>query len=146
MEANEKIRAQFMAVEKLFARDEANVLRKGNDIIIRLIGLSFPVGRSTIQPQSFAVLSKLQEAIRLFPDCKLGIEGHTDSHGGDAMNLQLSQERAQSVRQYLIANMGIDVSKITATGYGETKPIATNETKEGRARNRRIDVVIHPMM
>ena len=142
MEANEKVRAQFAAVEKIFDRDEANVFRKGNDINVRLIGLTFPVGKSIIESQNFAVLTKLQQAIRMFPNSKVEIEGHTDSHGGDAMNLKLSQERAEAVRQYLMANMGIDASSISAVGYGETKPTATNETIDGRAKNRRIDVVI----
>lgn len=146
MEANEKIRAQFVAVEKLFDREEANVLRKGDNVIVRLIGLTFAVGKSTIDPSNFALLSKLQQAIQIFPDCTVDIDGHTDSHGGDDMNYKLSQDRAESVRQYLIANMDLSASQINATGYGETRPIATNETAEGRSRNRRIDVVIHPAL
>ena len=115
-------------------------------MIIRLIGLTFDVGKSTIEPQNFAILSKLQQAIRLFPDCAIGIEGHTDSHGGDDMNLRLSQARAEAVRQYLLANMSLSPAKITASGYGEARPIASNETADGRTRNRRIDVVIHPAL
>jgi len=146
MEAQAKIRAQFAAVEKLFTREEANVLRKVNDIIIRLISLNFPVGKSTIEPQNFALLTKVQQAINMFPECSVTIEGHTDSHGSDKMNLKLSQQRADAVSQYILANMGLDASRINAVGYGESKPIASNETKEGRAKNRRIDVVIHPKL
>ena len=146
MEAQAKIREQFAAVEKVFSREEANVLRKVNDIIIRLIGLSFPVGKSTIEPQNFSLLTKVQEAINMFPECAITIEGHTDSHGSDEKNMILSQERANAVSQYILANMGLDASRMNAVGYGESKPIASNETKEGRAKNRRIDVVIHPKL
>ena len=68
------------------------------------------------------------------------IEGHTDSFGGDKANLDLSQRRADAVMQYLLANMDIERSRIFSMGYGESKPIANNETKEGRAQNRRIDL------
>ena len=146
MEAQAKVREQFAAIEKQFSREEANVLRKGNDIIIRLIGLSFPVGKSTIEPQNFSLLTKVQEAINMFPDCGITIEGHTDSHGSDEKNMILSQERADAVSQYILANMGIDSSLMNAVGYGESKPIASNETKESRAKNRRINVVIHPKL
>ena len=79
----------------------------------------------------------------MVPDRRVSIEGHTDSFGGDAVNLRISQERAGAVRQYLLANMrDMDSSVIDATGYGETNPVANNETADGRARNRRIDVVI----
>ncbi len=144
MEAQAKIRQQFAAVDNLFGREEANVLRKGNDIIVRLIGLTFPVGKATIEPQNFGLLTKMQQAINMFPECTVTIEGHTDSYGSDAKNMTLSQERAEAVSQYVLANMGINPSRINAVGYGESKPIANNETKEGRAKNRRIEVIIHP--
>ena len=146
MEVQAKIRAQFAAVEKLFAREEANVLRKVNDIIIRLVGLNFSVGKAVIEPHNFSLLTKVQQAIDMFPECAITIEGHTDSHGSDEMNLGLSQQRADAVSQYILANMGIDASRINAVGYGESNPIANNETKEGRAKNRRIEVVINPKL
>ncbi len=142
LEAQNELRRQVEAVDATFAPDEALVFRQGNDIIVRLIGLSFPVGSATIEPQNFALLTKVQNAIRIFPGSSLLIEGHTDSFGSDATNLTLSEERANAVREYLIANMGLDPTSIQALGYGETRPIANNETPDGRARNRRIDVVI----
>ena len=144
IEAQAKVRAQFDAVEKLFSREEANVLRKKDDIILRLISLSFPVGKAEIEPQNFALLKKVEQAINMFPACAITIEGHTDSHGGDAKNMELSEMRADAVSKYLMANMGLDAASISATGYGESRPIATNDTKDGRAKNRRIDVIIHP--
>jgi outer membrane protein OmpA-like peptidoglycan-associated protein len=146
MEAQEKIRQQFDSVEKTFTREEAQVLRDGNDVIIRLVGLTFDVGKSNIKPEHFGLLTKVQNAINTFPECNISVEGHTDSHGSDALNLRLSQERADAVKAYLLANMSIDPSRMEAVGYGESKPIANNETAEGRAKNRRIDIVIHPQL
>lgn len=130
------------SVEEMFAVQEAVMLRQGDDIIIRLIGLTFGSGKSTIEPELFRLLSTVQRAIRKFPSSPITIEGHTDSRGDARFNENLSYERAMAVKQYLLANMGLEQSRITALGYGESKPIATNETSEGRSKNRRIDVVI----
>ena len=146
IEAHAKVQQQFATIEKMFTREEANVLRKENDIILRLVGLSFPVGKSIIEPQNFALLTKVQKAINIFSECTITIEGHTDSHGSDKQNMVLSNERSSAVSQYLLANMTLESSQVKAVGYGESKPIASNETKEGRAKNRRIDVVIHPKL
>ena len=93
--------------------------------------------------ENFKALQGIQKAIKEFPDSRIGVEGHTDSFGSDKKNLELSQQRADAVTQYLLANMEIDRTKITSIGYGETKPIANNETKDGRAKNRRIDLKLH---
>ncbi len=142
--AQARLKQKFATIEHMFSREEAQVLRKGNDIIIRLVGLNFDVGKATIKPRYFALLTKVQQAINVFPDSRIIIEGHTDSFGSDATNLKLSQERAEAVRAYLLANMNLDTSRIEAVGYGEDRPIANNETPEGRAKNRRIDIVIKP--
>ena len=80
----------------------------------------------------------------MFPRSELIIEGHTDSFGGDELNQKLSQERAVSVQQYMVNAMRIPTYRLIATGYGETRPVASNETEAGRARNRRIDIIIKP--
>jgi outer membrane protein OmpA-like peptidoglycan-associated protein len=129
-------------LEGMFTPDEAVVLRKGNQIIIRLIGLSFPSGKSTIEPEYFSLLTSVQRAIRNFSEATITIEGHTDAIGNDRYNENLSYERAMAVKQYLLANMGLDDSRITALGYGESRPIASNESNDGRAQNRRIDLVL----
>jgi outer membrane protein OmpA-like peptidoglycan-associated protein len=72
------------------------------------------------------------------------VEGHTDSHGSDQTNLSLSQQRAMAVRGYLMNSMALNPQLITAVGYGESQPVANNETPEGRRRNRRIDIRIQP--
>lgn len=135
---------QAERIERMFVRDEATVLRNSEGIILRLIGLNFGVGKADIDAKNFGLLSKVQNAIRVIPDAELVIEGHTDSFGSDASNLSLSQKRAESVRQYLVANMKLDKGAVNAVGYGEKMPVANNETPEGRRKNRRIDIVIKP--
>jgi outer membrane protein OmpA-like peptidoglycan-associated protein len=141
-----KTREVFANLDKSFNRDEASVLREGNDIIIRLVGLNFPSAAATIEQKSFGLLTKVRDAINSFPGSTVSVLGHTDSYGSDEKNLALSKERADAVKQYLLANSKLVASSVEATGYGESKPIASNETKDGRAANRRVDVVIHPAM
>ncbi len=144
LEAQARVKQQFEKVEKMFASSEARVFREGNNIILRLDGLTFDSGKSQIKPQSFDLLAKVERAIDVFPRSELIIEGHTDSFGGDDLNQKLSQERAESVQQYMINAMRIPTYRLIATGYGETRPVASNETESGRLRNRRIDIVIRP--
>ena len=110
----------------------------------RKAGLNFDLGKSTIKPEYFGLLTKVQTAIKTFPGCEVTVEGHTDALGSDEINVKISQDRADAVRQYLLANMEVSDSQIEAVGYGETKPIASNETDESRKKNRRIDLVIKP--
>ena len=144
LEAEERIKSQFEQVEKMFSRNEARVFREGNNVILRLVGLTFDSGRAQIKQEDFDLLGKVEQAIDVFPRSELIIEGHTDSYGGDASNQRLSQERAESVQQYMINAMRIASYRLIATGFGETNPVANNETESGRARNRRIDIVIKP--
>lgn len=137
-----ELKAKVEKINQMFSDNEAEVLREGNDIYIRLKGLNFAVGKAVIEPANFGLLTKVQNAIKEFPGSSIVVEGHTDSYGSDEKNLELSQERASAVKQYIIANMSMDEKKIMAMGYGETKPIANNETKEGRTKNRRIDLII----
>jgi OmpA-OmpF porin, OOP family len=130
-------------VVNLFNPHEGNVFIDGNNVLIRLYGLTFPVGRSIIEPQFFGLLTRVQEAIKRFPNCRVIIEGHTDSRGGAELNQRLSEERAAAVAEYIRANIGIPL-EMTSLGYGPDRPVASNETEEGRAKNRRIDVVIVP--
>jgi len=142
MEEQRIAKEKFAQVEKAFTEDEAQILRVGDKTIIRLYGLTFPVGKSTIEPQYFGLLSKVLTAIDVYPERGITVEGHTDSWGSDNTNQKLSTERAAAVREYLLATGGIDAQRVNAVGFGETKPVASNETKEGRRKNRRIDIVI----
>ena len=144
LEAQARVKEQFERVEKMFSSAEARVFREADTIILRLVGLSFDSGQSQIKPENFDLLAKVEKAIDVFPRSELIIEGHTDSHGGDDLNQKLSQERAESVQQYMINAMRLPSYRLIATGYGETRPVSSNETEAGRARNRRIDIVIKP--
>ena len=144
LEAQARVKAQFKQVENMFTSSEARVFREGSSIVLRLVGLTFDSGASQLKPANFELLAKVEKAIDVFPRSELIIEGHTDAHGGDDSNQILSQERAESVQQYMINAMRIPTYRLIATGYGETRPVASNETVSGRARNRRIDIVIRP--
>lgn len=144
VEAMNQFRQRFETINNLFTSEEARVIRDGNNAIIRLRGLNFDVGKSEIKPEHFSLLSKVKRAINTFPKSKVTIEGHTDSQGGDELNMKLSKERASAVMSYLLANMDIEPLRMEAEGYGETNPIANNETAQGRTLNRRIDIVINP--
>jgi len=139
----EQIQQRFEQVAAVFTRDEAQVLRRGNDIIVRM-GLNFDVGSAMIKPEYYPLLRKIQAAIDVFPGSEVEVQGHTDAFGADESNMVLSQQRALAVRQYLLANMQLRAVTLDAVGYGETVPLANNETAAGRARNRRIDLLIRP--
>ena len=142
--AEKRFNELFMEVQNLFSPDEAEVYKKGDSLVIRLRSIQFPVGKSVIMPDNYPLISKIQQSIRTFGEPDVVIEGHTDSTGSNELNELLSQQRAESVRQYLLANKTLSYDRIVAVGYGSSKPLASNETKEGRAVNRRIDVIIKP--
>ncbi len=142
LDAEKRREAKFHRIETLFNNQEALVLREGTRIILRLVGLSFSSGKSDIEAQYFGLLTKIQRAIREFPYAQITIEGHTDALGHDTANMQLSTRRAESVRTYLMANMNLEPDQVVSVGYGESKPIASNDTESGRAQNRRIDLIL----
>jgi OOP family OmpA-OmpF porin len=144
LEAEARIREQFATIESLFDRNAARVSREGNNLILRLVGLTFASGRTEIAPEHNELLQNVARAASVFPRSQIVVEGHTDSYGSDDTNMSLSQERADAVSAYLADTFGIPAFRISAIGYGETRPIANNETPQGRERNRRIDVRIEP--
>ena len=101
----------------------------------------FDTGRATIRRVSFALLGDVAQALQDNPKLKVEIQGHTDSQGADAVNLKLSQRRAEAVRLFLIKR-GVTSDRMRARGYGETVPIADNRTSDGRSQNRRVEFVI----
>jgi outer membrane protein OmpA-like peptidoglycan-associated protein len=144
LEAEKKFNEKFENIQNSFDRQEAEVYRQGNQLVIRLRGMQFPIGKAVILPENYALLSKVQLAIRSFNDPEVIVEGHTDSTGSTEVNQQLSQERATAVKEYLVSNDTLPGSNVLAVGYGSTRPLMSNETAEGRAVNRRIDVIITP--
>jgi len=103
--------------------------------------ISFAVGRSDIQPNFAPVLDQFAASLRNNPATEVRIVGHTDATGSDAINNPLSVDRAASTRSYLAAR-GVDSRRITIDGMGERQPIATNDTAEGRSRNRRVEIFV----
>jgi OOP family OmpA-OmpF porin len=142
LEKQKILNQKIQAVRDLFNQQEAKIVYEGNNLIIRLYGLNFPSGQAVIQPEYFSLLTKVQKAIKEFPDKYIIIEGHTDAIGSPETNKYLSEKRAEAVKEYLLANMDLDPQQITHYGLGDQKPIASNRTIDGRAMNRRIDVII----
>jgi OmpA-OmpF porin, OOP family len=134
--------AALLRVQRMFSAEQAEVTSTPDELIIRLFGIQFRVGSAEIQPSNFPLLSSLQRALAEFPGSGVVVEGHTDSQGNAESNQALSQRRANAIRDHLLANMDLDPATVRAIGFGEARPIATNDTADGRARNRRIDVRI----
>jgi outer membrane protein OmpA-like peptidoglycan-associated protein len=103
-------------------------------------GIYFAFARADIRPQSETVLREIATALKKHPEWKLRIDGHTDSIGGDAANLDLSRRRAKAVRAALVNRLGIAAGRLTTGGFGESRPKADNGTAEGRALNRRVEL------
>ena len=116
------------------------LVKEGMAITLR--GVYFDFDKSTIKPESRPALEDAAKILNENPTIRVEIQGHTDSKGSDEYNLSLSDRRAASVVGYLVQNLGIDRSRLTSRGYGESQPIATNDTDAGRALNRRVEFVI----
>jgi outer membrane protein OmpA-like peptidoglycan-associated protein len=120
----------------------AKVERVGEGIKITFdSGILFDVNKATLRAEARTNLEKLAVILNKYPDTNILIEGHTDATGTDEHNLELSRNRAGSVSNY-VAGLGVDPSRFTTMGYGESQPIATNDTEEGRQQNRRVELAI----
>lgn len=106
-----------------------------------LEGIEFELGKDVIRPSSYHILDKVVQVMKDNPDYKLKISGHTDNQGNPDSNLILSHKRAQATRRYL-ESKGVESTRLDAIGYGETKPVADNDSADGRARNRRVEFEI----
>jgi outer membrane protein OmpA-like peptidoglycan-associated protein len=117
---------------------------KGCGTVIDLPGVNFENNSAKLRPESASVLDGAVATLKANPSLEVEVEGHTDNKASDQYNLGLSQRRAESVRSYLVKG-GIAASRLTAKGYGKTKPVADNATEDGRAKNRRVDLrITHP--
>jgi len=99
----------------------------------------FDTGKATLKTEPVSVFVDIIKILNEYPNAKFTVEGHTDSVGSAKLNQSLSEKRANSVRDFLIKE-GIDADRLTAIGYGEDKPIATNNTRSGRKQNRRVEI------
>lgn len=111
--------------------------------VVTMWDIYFATGKSEVLPQSYPELRRLTELLKAHPSMRIELRGHTDNQGTRDFNQRLSEARAQSVAEYLAAH-GIDRRRLTAVGFGESKPIDSNDTPEGRRRNRRVEyLVVH---
>jgi outer membrane protein OmpA-like peptidoglycan-associated protein len=133
----EELRARLLRQFSLIleTRDTARGL------VVNMSDVLFDSGKYTLRPLAREKLAKISGIVLAYPSLKLAVEGNTDSVGTDAFNQQLSEQRARGVRSYL-TQQGIPESSTTATGFGKTRPIAANDTSEGRQQNRRVELVV----
>lgn len=129
-------------VRSLFKKGDVELLvNLDGSLLIRLSTLQFTPGSSKVDAAYYDLLGRLKQALEIYGERNVRIEGHTDSKGDVKMNQKISLKRAEAVRDFLIAAT-MDGSRLKALGYGEVRPVASNEFKKGRAMNRRIDIVI----
>lgn len=129
-------------VVKMPELNQSNVDAKADEKILITQKIHFEFNKSIIRPISYPILDDVVQLLKLNPQIKrIQVEGHTDSVGGDAYNQRLSESRAKSVVAYLVAK-GVSQDRLTAIGYGRSRPIADNATAEGRAKNRRTEFTV----
>jgi outer membrane protein OmpA-like peptidoglycan-associated protein len=133
----EELRARLLQQFNLIleTRDTARGL------VVNMSDVLFDSGKYTLRPLAREKLSKISGIVLAYPSLKLAVEGNTDSVGTESFNLELSEKRAEGVRSYLTAQ-GVPGSSTTATGFGKTRPIASNDTSEGRQQNRRVELIV----
>jgi len=133
---------KFVKVQAMFNENEANVYRQRQNVLISAFGFQFPSGQSEIQTDNFPLMNKIIRAIKIFPDSRIEVIGHTDATGSDSINQTISEARAEKVGKFLTEVGEISPGRITTRGYGESRPVASNETAAGRAENRRVEIKI----
>jgi OmpA-OmpF porin, OOP family len=121
------------------AMELARALKESGSVALH--NILFDTGKAIIKPESAATLASIGEVLKGDPALMLEIVGHTDNVGAAAANLKLSRDRAAAVKAYLVQTFGIDEARLTTTGFGDTQPVAGNQTDEGRAQNRRVELI-----
>jgi outer membrane protein OmpA-like peptidoglycan-associated protein len=121
------------------------VERQGDELLLTMpAGITFPINSYAIQPQFHSVLDQVAQTMVSYPSTLIDVYGHTDPSGGDAINLPLSRNRAESVAGYL-AQRGVARTRIATQGFGSSQPVADNGTESGRSQNRRVEIRIVPI-
>ena len=139
-EANRRLNEAVTQLRSLVA-EITNLQQTQRGLVISLSDILFDVGKSTLKPGSQASIQRIAVVLTQYPQHQILVECHTDATGSDEFNLQLSRDRANSVRTALVAG-GVEASRITAEGFGESRPVAGNDTAAGRQQNRRVEIVI----
>ena len=122
-----------------------SVTRVGNQIVLNMpSNITFATDQDAVKPGFYQTLNSVALVLKKFNRTIVDVYGHTDSTGGDQYNFDLSQRRAMSVANYLSAQ-GVDQRRFAVTGFGKTRPIATNATEAGRAQNRRVEIQLSPL-
>jgi OOP family OmpA-OmpF porin len=103
-----------------------------------VLHVEFDFDKDNVMPEYHSQIEEVANFLKAYPDKDVSLEGHTDSEGSDAYNDDLSKRRAESVKMVLIETFGIDAAKVSTEGFGESRPVASNETAEGRQQNRRV--------
>jgi OmpA-OmpF porin, OOP family len=114
---------------------DAAIVEKGRVTL----NVEFDFDKAVVKKSYHQEIGHLAEVMKKYPELRIGLEGHTDHTGGPEYNEMLSQRRADAVKSYLVENFGIEASRLSAKGYGLTRPLASNATKEGRQKNRRVE-------
>ncbi len=136
--------AQQRELEANLAGTGATVTNTGEELLVNLpAGVTFAFNSADIQPRFVEPLTKTARTLANYPDSTIDVIGHTDSVGAESYNYDLSLRRADTVANFLIRR-GVAGGRVAAYGRGETEPIASNDTEAGRARNRRVELVITP--
>jgi outer membrane protein OmpA-like peptidoglycan-associated protein len=136
--------AQEKKMRERTAGTGVDVVRQGDELLLRMpSGITFATDQSTIQPRFQPTLDQVAATLAEYPRTMIDVLGHTDSDGAEGYNQALSERRAQSVASFLTGR-GVATVRIATIGYGETRPIATNETAEGKAQNRRVEIKVVP--
>ncbi len=134
--------AKIKRLTKLFDPADVEILLTPDaDVILRMKRLNFRSGSAVIPPDTYAMIDSAVQSILMFSDRSVRVEGHTDSAGGNLYNQALSERRSDAVKAYLMAKLEVP-RDVESVGFGEEKPIANNETLQGREKNRRIDIVL----
>jgi outer membrane protein OmpA-like peptidoglycan-associated protein len=122
-----------------------SVTRVGDDIVLNMpSNITFDRDRSVVRREFYDVLQSVSLVLKEFDRSLVTVEGHTDGDGSNAYNLELSQDRARAVADFL-SDQGVDQRRLSIEGYGEMRPIATNATAQGKALNRRVEIRIVPL-
>jgi outer membrane protein OmpA-like peptidoglycan-associated protein len=136
---------QEQELRRRTAGTDVRVIRQGDDLILNMpSGITFATNESSIQPQFRTTLDQVADVLRQYNQTYVDVYGHTDSTGSDSYNLDLSQRRATAVADYLTMR-GVQSARLGTRGFGESQPIASNDTEAGKAANRRVEIKLVPI-